>query len=106
MPTPRQHTDAAARQAAYRARQAQERKTERAAKGLPPAPQVATMPGTARWAALVETARAAIGTACEEMRAYYDDRSEEWQEGERGEAMQERIDALEAILADLEGLSE
>jgi hypothetical protein len=38
------------------------------------------------------------------MQEYYDDRSETWQAGERGEAMQERIDALDTILADLEGL--
>lgn len=106
MPTPRQHSSSAARQAAYRARQAEARQEERAAKGLPPAPAVPTMPGTARWAALIETARAAIETACEEMRSYHDDRSEEWQEGEKGAALQDRIDALEAVLGDLEGLSE
>ena len=104
MPTPKQHATPAARQAAWRIRQAEARNRERAEKGLPAAPPVSTMPGTARWNALLAQARAAIGTAQEEMQAYFDDRSEEWQEGERGEAMQARIDALEAISGDLEAL--
>lgn len=104
MPTPKKHATPAARQAAWRARHAEARDRERAEKGLPPAPAIPTMPGTARWNALLVQARAAIGTAQEEMQAYFDDRSEEWQGGERGEALQERIDALEAILTDLEAL--
>jgi hypothetical protein len=104
MPTPKQHPTPAARQAAYRARQAEARERERAEKGIPSAPAVATMPGTARWAALLEQARAALVTVQEEMQAYHDDRSEAWQEGERGAAMQEQIDALETVLADLEAV--
>jgi hypothetical protein len=30
----------------------------------------------------------------EEMQAYYDDRSETWQEGGRGDSFQKRMDAL------------
>jgi hypothetical protein len=39
----------------------------------------------------------------DEMQAYFDDRSEQWQESERGETLQERIEALETVLSDLEG---
>jgi hypothetical protein len=94
----------AERQAAWRRRQGAARASERAAKGLPGAPVLATMPGTARWQALIEQARAALETARDEMQAYFDDRSETWQDGERGEAMQERLDALDAILSDMDGI--
>jgi len=104
MPTPRRYRTAAERQAAWRARQAEARNRERAERGLPPAPSVPTMPSTARWNALLAMAKAALEAARNEMQEYYDDRSETWQAGERGEAMQERIDALDTILADLEGL--
>lgn len=104
MPTPRLHSDGASRQAAYRARMAAARTAERTAKGLPPAPAVPTIPGTARWDALLQTARAALETVREEMQEYFDDRTEGWQEGERGASMQERIDAIDALLSDLDGL--
>jgi hypothetical protein len=104
MPTPRRYRTAAERQAAWRARQAEARNRERAERGLPAAPSVPTMPSTARWNALLAMAKAALDAARNEMQEYYDDRSETWQAGERGEAMQERIDALDTILADLEGL--
>jgi hypothetical protein len=32
-----------------------------------------------------------------EMQSYYSDRSSDWQEGERGEEFQERLDAVEAL---------
>jgi hypothetical protein len=32
------------------------------------------------------------------MQEYFDERSEEWQEGERGEEHQERIDAVQTAL--------
>jgi hypothetical protein len=32
--------------------------------------------------------------AAEEMETYYDDRSEEWQEGDRGESFRECLDEL------------
>jgi hypothetical protein len=37
----------------------------------------------------------------DEMQAYTDDRSEQWQESERGEAMQERIESLSSMIDDL-----
>lgn len=33
--------------------------------------------------------------------AYWKERSEQWQEGEKGTEFQERLDALESILTDL-----
>ena len=98
MPTPRKYTDHAARQRAYRQRQAQARLQEIREKGLPPAPPIPTMPGTARWQALLDRASNEVATTLSEMQDYYDDRSEQWQESEKGDAMQNAIEGLELIL--------
>lgn len=104
MPTPRQYSTQAERQAAYRKRQAEARRQEQQAKGLPALPAVPTLPGDKRWSAMQEQARALLQTMQEEMQAYYDERSEQWQESDKGEAMQERLDALESIITDLDAL--
>jgi hypothetical protein len=101
MPTPRRYADAAQKQRAYRLRQAEARRTEQAAKGLPPAPAIPTLPSTSRWQALLEQARLALQTARDEMQAYHAARSAAWQESERAEALAERIEALERALDEL-----
>jgi len=98
MPQSRVHADNAARQRAYRERQAAARAAELARKGLPPTPAVSTMPSTARWTALIETARAALETAYNEMYDYAEERTETWKASARGEAMQERLDELQLAL--------
>src|SRR5216683_8357206 len=98
MPQQRQHADAAAKQRAYRARQAQARRDELQARGLPPAPPIPTLRSRARWHALLDQARLSLARARDEMQAYYDDRSEAWQEGERAATLQERLDTLGQVL--------
>ena len=92
----RVHDSAAARQAAYRARQAQA--AQRAQQGLP------SLPGTARWKALLQQAQWSLQTTCEEMQSYAAARSESWQESERGEAFAERLTAMEEVLSSLQEL--
>jgi hypothetical protein len=104
MPQQRHYLDNAAKQRAYRARQAEARRAEQQAKGLPPAPPLPTLPGRARWQALLTQARLALETAHDEMHAYYEDRSEAWQQGERAAALAEQIDQLEVVLNDLDAL--
>jgi hypothetical protein len=106
MPTPKRYSDPAARQRAYRERQAQARLQERCQKGLPATPPLATMPGERRWQTLLEQAQSALSCVQTEMQAYYEDRSEPWQEGERGEALLERLDGVESLLCDLENLQQ
>jgi broad specificity phosphatase PhoE len=77
---------------------------EQEAKGLPPAPAIPTMPSMARWKAPHEQARAALDTMQEEMQGYFDDRSEAWQEGEKGEAFQEILDRVEEARTAVEDL--
>jgi hypothetical protein len=97
MPQPRKYASPAARQAAFRARREQARQIELAAKGLPSLPVIASMPGWARWNASFKAAHELIADTLGEMQDYYADRSESWQEGERGEEHQEKISSVETI---------
>lgn len=102
MPQPRHHPSHAARQAAYRARCRQARQKEMAARGLPRLPAVPTLPGTARWSAAVSQALTLLETVRTEMEDYHADRSETWQESERGEAFTDRVQTLDDLLCELE----
>jgi hypothetical protein len=104
MPQQRQHPDNAAKQRAYRARQAQARRDEQQAKGLPPAPSLPTVPSRARWHALLTQAHLSLTLARDELQAYYEDRSEAWQQGERAATLQDQLDLLEQALDTLDAL--
>ncbi len=69
-----------------------------------PAPPLPTLPSRARWQALLTQARLALETARDEMQAYYEDRSEAWQQGERAATLAEQIDQLGVVLEELEAL--
>lgn len=98
MPQPRKYASPAERQAAYRIRCERTRQNQASVKGLPCLPALATMPGWPRWKATFRMAHDLIDGAVSEMQDYYDDRSDAWQESERGEDHQERIASVEAVL--------
>jgi hypothetical protein len=104
MPTPRKHSDRAHRQRAYRERQKSARITEIRAKGLPPTAQIPTMPSTARWKAIIQMASGLLSTARQEMETYWEDRSDTWQESDKGEAFQENIDRIAEALDTLDDI--
>jgi hypothetical protein len=101
MPQKQQHENAAQRQAAYRRRRAAAHQGQLLAKNLPPLPVPSALPGEVRWKALCATALAQLNATHTEMTAYYDQRSEAWQEGDRAQAFQERIEALEELTEQL-----
>jgi hypothetical protein len=101
VPEPRKYKDNAARQAAYRRRVEIARRNLLQQKGLPGAAPIATMPGHRRWQTAIKEAARLLEMVCEEMRTYYDDRSEIWRDGERGDAFLERLEAIEATAAEL-----
>ena len=103
MPQPRRHLDNAAKQRAYRVRQDLARQEQQQAKGLPPTPPLPTIPARARWQALLTHARVALETVQTEVQAYWDERSEAWQESDRGSAMAEDLEQLAVVL---DGLAE
>jgi hypothetical protein len=105
MPPERKHATNAARQAAYRLRQASVRQAEREEKGLPSLPTLSSLPGQVRWRTALRYALALLTLVKDEMIAYFDARSETWQESDRGTAHQERIDALEELAFALDDLT-
>ena len=98
MPQPRKYHTNAARQEAYRARCEQARQIAQAAKGLPSLPPIASLPGWPRWNASFTAAHALIADSLRQMQGYFADRSESWQQSERGEEYQERMASVEAAL--------
>lgn len=104
MPQPRGHASSAARQAAYRKRCGTAHSLVLAAKGLPQLPAIPMIAGRARWNASLMAAHTLATTVMDEMQAYYDDRSENWQESAKGEEHQEKIAAVEAVLEALDEL--
>lgn len=106
MPGPARHYQTnAARQQAYRVRCTEARRQELAAQGLPLLPAIATLPGYPRWRAMIGQASQLLHTAQQEMQEYYDQRSAAWQETERAEEFQERLQALQeahSVVAELE----
>ena len=105
MPQARKYATRAEQQSAYRQRCQQARAAELSAKGLPPLPAIATLPGWPRWNASLKAAHELLTCTLDELQRYYDDRSEDWQESERGEEHQERIDSLEAVLDALDEIA-
>jgi hypothetical protein len=74
-------------------------------RGLPPLPAIPTIPGTMRWSALFRHVEQMLCTVVAEMTDYFDDRSENWQESDRGAEHQERLTTVEALVEALGELS-
>jgi division protein CdvB (Snf7/Vps24/ESCRT-III family) len=94
----------AERQVAYRQCQDAAR-TAIEAKNMPATSAIPTMPSLARWRALRDQVQALLQTMQEEMESYRDERSEQWQEGDRGEAFQGIIDQVDTARAAIEEIS-
>lgn len=100
MPTPRMHPKLRGSPKRLPQRQALALTAQRASKGLPGTAPIPTMPSTARWRAMGSQAQSLLRSLADEMENYRDDRSEDWQEGERGQAFEdERETVREALLA-------
>lgn len=104
MPQPRKYASPALRQAAYRKRCEQARQAALAVKGLPCLPVIATLPGWTRWNASFRSLHAMLAETLGEMQDYFDDRSQSWQESERGVDHQDKIASVEAVFDALEEL--
>jgi hypothetical protein len=105
MPQKRKYENNGARQAAYRRRQAAARLQERADPRLPSLPAISSIPARVRWNAVIRRCADLLALIRDESASYYDDRSEAWQEGERGEAHTEQVEALTEIVDGLQLIS-
>lgn len=104
MPNPRRYANAAQRQAAYRRRVAAARTLEPHGPG-PLLPVPAPRPGHPRWQTLLRHSLRFLDIVQTEMQDYYDERSEVWQESEKGDAFQERLQAVQEVYDGLEELT-
>lgn len=104
MPTPKVYESTAERMRAYRLRKKQAAGSELDVAGVGASASLGTAARYAHWNALIKSAQAALQTAHDQMEAYFADRSDRWQESDRGEQFQERIDSLENLLEDLAAL--
>ncbi len=102
MPQPKKYANRAEQQAAYRQRRAVSERELLAQKGLPPLPAIPTLPGYARWRAMLSQAQTLLCTAAQEMQTYHDERSEAWQESAAAEELLAKLERLEETLAQLE----
>ena len=102
MPQPRKYETRAQQQAAYRKRRATSDRQLLAQKGLPPLASIPTMPGNARWSAMIAQAHMLLSEAVDEMQSYHDDRSEQWQDSSRAEDLLAKLDHLQETMDQLE----
>ena len=104
MPQPRQYASRAEQQAAYRKRREISDRARLAQKGLPPLPSIPSMPGNARWSAMIEQAHLLLSEAVAEMQNYHDDRSEQWQESAKAEELLAKLEQLQETMDQLQGI--
>ena len=104
MPQLRQYESRAAQQAAYRKRQVLSQQELLKQKGLPMLPAIPTLPGNVRWRAMIEQAQALLSAATEEMQTYHDDRSEQWQESDRGAQFLDKLESLQETISQLQDI--
>ena len=97
MPMPRKYDSAAQRQASYRAR--------RRARGESPAGSAANGSVYRRWHAMHRQALGLLEQVLREMQDYHDQRSESWQDSERGESFVEVMESLAETVETLKDIT-
>jgi len=101
VPQPRKHANNAQRQAAYRARL---RESSQDMLALPVAARPSSMPSTARWRTALDRAARLLQTVAEEMRAYSDQRSERWHDGQSAERFHEALEQVNDLQEQIDDL--
>ena len=104
MPQPRKYATRADQQSAYRQRRIASEKVLLSQKGLPALPAIPSMPGNARWSAMIAQAHLLLSEAVVEMQSYHDDRSQEWQDGARAEELLAKLEHLQETMDQLQGI--
>ncbi len=105
MPQPKIYGSRSEQQAAYRLRVKRSQEELLLLKKLPPLPAIPTVPGYVRWTAMAKRVEQWVTTIQQEMDNYYSDRSEVWQESEKGAEFQEKLELLDEILTLVQALT-
>jgi hypothetical protein len=105
MPTPQKYANNAERQSAYRRR----RSSQLEGKLMPQisgtgVSRVSPASSYHRWHTMIRQSRSLLECVNEEMESYYHDRSELWQESERGDTFIETMELIEAVISLMEDL--
>ena len=58
-------------------------------------PAIPTMPGNARWSAMIAQAHLLVSETVAEMQSYHDARSEQWQESAKAETLLSKLEQLQ-----------
>ncbi len=87
----------AERQAAFRRRREKAQAALEAAKGLAPLPAIATMPGWHRWRQVLGQVEQALREVHDQMQSYYDERTDDWMESDRGNEFEAKVDLVESL---------
>ena len=103
MPQPRKYATRADQQSAYRQRRVASDRELLSKKGLPALPAIPTMPGNARWSAMIAQAHLLLSEAVVEMQSYHDDRSQEWQDSTKAEELLAKLEHLQETMDQLQG---
>ena len=97
MPTPRKYANSAERQAEYRARCSLRKGMKPEVEGQQPLLRIPQALGERRWNAMLGQARSLMESVTDEMESYYEEKSERWQESERGERFTERMESIAEV---------
>jgi adenosyl cobinamide kinase/adenosyl cobinamide phosphate guanylyltransferase len=68
-------------------------------------PAISSLPGIARWSAQKIPVCSTLEDMRDQMQDYFDDRTERWQESDRGQAMIQRLEEIEEIIALVDSLN-
>ncbi len=63
---------------------------------------MSNLPNTSHWRSLKESARQTLEKLQKEMQDYFDERSDKWQESDKGFDFEETLDELASVISDLE----
>ncbi len=97
MPQVRKYESRSQQQAANRQRRVLSEQVALPKKNSPALPAIPSMPGHARWKAMLLLAHELLSGADGDMQDYRDDRTEQWQESVRALEMLEKVERLNEI---------
>lgn len=104
LPQLRKYKTRSEQQAAYRLRVKRSLEELVSLKNLPSLPAVPTIPGTHRWRAMLASAQLMLETVAQEMIDYYEDRSQQWQESEKGDDFLMKHENLQECISQLQNI--
>lgn len=103
MPRTRRYQDTAEKQRAYRERRKIAQSLTQST-GISCPPSRSNALSTTRWRALSKQAEDLLQQMKQQMETYFDQRSEAWQEAEKGEEFQKKIDRVQEAIQAIEDI--